>query len=215
MRLSAFLGGLAAVVVGALASGNAIAAFGDFQYGTSVTPKVINGSGSDLLQAGVGMFPNPAGPPNYNAALLPQGTNITVGSLIVEDMGTSSPYTDPYSVPITVDLNIRDLASGLVGGFSFAGTLSGTVASNGTIDAFFNNPFTAVSISKQIGNTIYDVSIIPSTSFSAPGTPGAPPPGQDGTPGAYVFDVHATPAPEPSGLMLFAGLAVVGIRRRA
>ena len=221
MRRMLVLAAMAASL--ALTAGRtASAAFADFQYGTNVTPSPINpiasvpAQGSVVNQAGVGSYPDPTGAVNNAAVNGPLGADITVGTISVTDLGLGA-YTDTYGpTAITVDLALRDVDSTAVGLFTFNGTLSGQVSSNGTTSgSSFFNPFVAQSQTQNIGGTLYTVSIIPAKAFIPPGSP---PSGGTGLAGTYSFNVVAgAGVPEPTSIVLMAlgGLGVlVGFRRR-
>jgi hypothetical protein len=209
----------AAVYLGAVQS--AVASPLDFQYGTTVTPSPINptstigGPGSQISQAGIGNFTSPTAP-TYNAGLNGSlGTDITVGTINVTDLSIGA-YTDTYGpTTITVSLKLKDVDSGSTGVFQFTGTLTGQVSSNGTTtSSSMDNPFTASSQIQNIGGTNYEVRIIPSKDFTAPGSPPVDGTGFDGV---YSFNVLEAPTvPEPASLLLltFAGLPMVLLRRR-
>jgi hypothetical protein len=198
----------------------ATAAFADFQYGTNVTPSPINptasvpAQGSVINQSGVGSFASPSGTVNNAAVNGPLGADITVGTITVTDLGLGA-YTDTYGpTTITVDLALRDVDSNAVGTFTFTGTLSGTVSSNGTTSASsIFNPFVASSQTQNIGGTLYTVRIIPTKAYTAPGSP---PSGGTGDAGTYSFNVvTAVPEPASVGLMAVGGLGLLlTIRRR-
>jgi hypothetical protein len=198
----------------------ASASFGDFQYGTDVTPSPINPTasvpvqGSVVNQSGIGTFPAPSGTVTNAAVNGPLGADIAVGTISVTDLGLGA-YTDTYGpTVITVDLAILDVDSGMTGTFTFNGVLSGQVSSNGTTaGAAFFNPFVASSQSQVIGGTTYTVSIIPSKAFTSPGSP---PVGGTGVAGGYSFNVVAVPEPASIGLMTLGGLGLlITVRRKA
>jgi hypothetical protein len=146
-----------------------------FQYGTTVTLNLINptssvgGPGSQVIQAGVGNFAAPT-PPTFNAGLNGVlGTDITVGSISVTDIGFGA-YVDTYGpTTITIDLALKAVDSGAVGHFTFTGSHSGLVSYNGTPTAVnFGNPFVASSQIQNIGGTGYEVRIISDEAVSRP-----------------------------------------------
>jgi len=202
-----------------VAGQQAHAAFADFQYGTTVTPSPINptasvpAQGSVINQAGVGTYPAPTGAVTNAAVNGPLGSDITVGTITVTDLGLGA-YTDTYGpTVITVNLALRDVDSTAVGLFTFAGILSGQVSSNGTTSAAaIFNPFVAQSQTQLIGSTLYTVRIIPSKAFTAPGSP---PSGGTGLAGTYSFNVvAAVPEPASVGLLALGGVALAfGYRR--
>ena len=194
----------------------------DFQYGTLVTPSPINptatvgGPGSQVSQAGIGNFSSPAAP-TFNAGVNGSlGTDITVGSITITDLALGAAYMDTYGpTPITVNLKLKDVTSGATGTFTFTGSLSGLVSSNGTtVGSSFNNPFTASSQIQTIGLSNYEVRIITSKDFAAPGSP---PSGGSGIAGFYSFNVRqALAVPEPASLLLLTfGLPMLFLLRRA
>ena len=198
------------------------AGFADFQYGTNVTPSPINptasvpAQGSVINQAGVGTYPAPSGVVNNAAINGALGTDITVGTITVTDLGIGA-YTDTYGpTVITIDFALRDVDTTAVGLFTFNGVLSGQVSSNGTTSgAAIFNPFVASSQTQNIGGTFYEVRIIPSKAFTAPGSP---PSGGTGLAGTYSFNVRTTSVPEPASIALLGiglgGALVVARRRR-
>jgi hypothetical protein len=208
------------------AQGQAAAAVLDFQYGTTVTPSPINptssvpAKGSVISQAGIGAYPVPSGAV-YNAAINGAlGTDVTVGSISVTDLGLGA-YADTYGpTAINVNFALRDVASNAVGLFTFPGLLSGQVASNGTTSAAaINNPFSSAFQIQTIGAETYVVRIVPSKDFSAPGSP---PSGGTGLAGAYSFNVlsranFGVPEPASFGLLALGGLLLplFMARRRA
>jgi hypothetical protein len=192
------------------------AATADFQYGTTITPSVVNpsetisGPGSQVSQAGIGNFDAPTGPIFNGLANGTYGTDITVGTLSVTDFAIGH-YVDTYAASITIQLKIKDVVSGQSGIFSFTGVLSGRVANNGTTtgSAFFN-PFSDALQTQKIGNSTYDVHIFQTKDFTAPGPP---PVGGTGLSGTYSFNVNALSVPEPGALALVAlGGLLVALR---
>jgi hypothetical protein len=193
----------------------------DFQYGSTVTPSPINptggnGPGSQISQAGVGNFTSPTAP-TFNAGL-DGGANITVGTINVTDLSIGA-YMDTYGpTTVTIDLKILDVDSGLTGTFTFTGTLTGAVNSNGTTSsADIKVSASATSQVEGIGGTDYKVSIIPGQFFAAPGSPPVDGTGLDGV---YSFNVSApSVVPEPTSIGLLAvgclSVLVVAGRRTA
>jgi hypothetical protein len=208
------------------AQGQAAAAVLDFQYGTTITPSPINptssvpAQGSIISQSGVGTYPAPSGAV-YNAGLNGAlGTDVTVGSISVTDLGLGA-YTDTYGpTAINVNFALKDVTSGQVGLFAFPGLLTGQVASSGTTSAAaINNPFSSAFQAQTIGAETYVVRIIPSKDFSAPGSP---PSGGTGLAGTYSFNVlsrsnFTIPEPASIGLLALGGLLLplFMARRRA
>jgi len=215
MRNRAYV--LAAMISAVLlaAHGQAAAGVLDFEYGTTVTPSPINptastpAQGSVINQAGVGNFTAPASPifnANVNGAF---GTDITVGTISVRDLGLGA-YTDTYGpTSIAVNLALKDVDSGAIGHFTFTGLITGQVASNGTTSASsIDNPFGSTFQIQTIGNSEYVVRIVPTKDYTAPGSP---PVGGTGLAGNYSFNVlsranFGVPEPATFGLLALGGL---------
>jgi len=201
----------------------AAAAVLDFEYGTTVTPSPINptastpAQGSIINQAGIGNFASPASPifnANVNGVF---GTDITVGTISVRDLGLGA-YTDAYGpTPIAVNLALKDVDSGAIGHFTFTGLLTGQVASNGTTSgSSIDNPFSSAFQTQTIGNSEYVVRIVPTKDFSAPGSP---PSGGTGLAGTYSFNVlsrsnFGVPEPATFGLLALGGLLLPMFMKR-
>lgn len=192
----------------------------DFEYGTQVSPNPYSATSGDMVsqlnQSGIGNFASPSSP-SFDASA-PGGTNITVASLQIQESNGTAPFHDSYAnQAVSVDVKIRDLSSGLTGVFTFNGLYTQSpnaqfVSSNGTSTASnFNNPWSSFqSQSMVIGSTIYTVTIFPDKAFTAPNPPdiatGVTPPDRNGS---FVFNVAASPAPEPSSMVLM-GIGLVG-----
>lgn len=205
---------MVAAVVSLVSVRLAPAAAFDFQYGSLVTPSPINptstvgGPGSQVSQAGIGNFATPTAP-TFNADHM-FGTDITVGNITVTDLAIGANYTDNYGpTPIMIELKIKDVTSGDTGTFTFTGSLTGQVASNGTTEsAVFNNPFAVPqSHSLLIGGSLYTVTANPAMDFVSPG---APPSGGSGIPGSYSFNVFAVVPPAPAPAAVWAGAVLIG-----
>jgi hypothetical protein len=181
----------------------------DFRYGSTVTPSPINptstiaGPGSQVSQAGEGNFTSPTAP-TLNAGLNgAAGTNITVGTLNVTDLSIGA-YMDTYGpTTITIDLKLLDVDSGKTGVFTFTGTLSGLVSSDGTTSAanITVKNFSPVDQIENIGGTAYEVRVLSGNAFSAPGSP---PVDGTGLNGEYSLNVRAAAVPEPTSIGLLA-----------
>jgi hypothetical protein len=175
-----------------------------------------------LQQLGLGNFAAPDGSGNTSGSANGVGADIAVGTLTITDASLGvTPYTDTYNQAISVALNLKDLASGLTGLFTFTGTLSGTVSH---LTAFGNwnsslavvwtptlggPPQTIATETQTIGGVEYTVQILRNGNYQRPGVPTSV--GGTGVQGGYSFHVIAassrSPTPEPAS----ASLALAGI----
>jgi len=190
----------------------------DFQYGTNLTPTPIAPLGvphTSMSLHSVAPFPDPSAGPVGDASGV--GTDIVVGSVTIKDISLPPhTYTDAYLKLITVDVAVKDDASGVIKDFVFMGTLSGTVKLTGGTSGQTNITFTEITapITQVLGTNLYTVSFV---NFQNPGII----PGTGGVTlaGNMTDHIVAQPVvPEPSTMALAGigslGLIGVAIRRR-
>jgi hypothetical protein len=172
-----------------------------------------------LQQLGLGNFAAPDGSMNTSGSGAGIGADVAVSTLTITDASLGvTPYTDSYSQAIQVQMNLKDLASGLTGLFTFTGTLSGTVSHltafgewNSDLAVTWNAsgsppPGVIAQQTQTIGGVNYTVQILANGNYQRPGVPTSV--GGTGAQGGYSYHVIAqSPIPEPAS----ASLALAGI----
>jgi len=195
----------AAVAVALLATGsNALAAFGDFSYTTTITPAVTTGTGSELDLISVTT-------PQFSNAAAPGGTNSTVAFSQLLDLAPGGVYSDSYNVPYTITMTLTNTNSGGTDTFTITGSMIGTISSTdgSTVSSNFNSSTIdpILVFSKTIGDAVFTLSAPVLT------PPGAPLDNGTGLVGTFVVTVSAVPEPSSIALMGLGVLGLVGVGR--